>query len=105
MAKTAEMVVCATPTPGKQPKRIDKWKYDRLRKEILRILPARGEGTAFRDLPALVERNLTPDERARVGSIMWYVTTVKLDMETKGEIERVADVTPQRLRRCTSKKP
>ena len=105
MAKTAEKVVCATPTPGKQPTRIDKWKYDRLRKEILRILPARGEGVPFRELPRLVAEKLTAEERAQVGSIMWYVTTVKLDMETKGEIERVADVTPQRLRRCTSKKP
>jgi len=32
------------------------------------------------------------------GSISWYVTTVKLDMEARGEIERVPDSNPQQLR-------
>ena len=32
------------------------------------------------------------------GSIGWYVTTVKLDLEARGVIERVPNVTPQQLR-------
>ena len=31
---------------------------------------------------------------------MWYVTTVKLELEVRGEIRRVKDVTPQRLMRA-----
>ena len=32
------------------------------------------------------------------GSISWYVTTVKLDLEARGLIERVPRSRPQRLR-------
>lgn len=32
------------------------------------------------------------------GSIPWYVTTVKLDLEARGEIERIRQSSPQRLR-------
>jgi hypothetical protein len=32
------------------------------------------------------------------GSISWYVTTVKLDLEARGLIERVPKTSPQQLR-------
>jgi hypothetical protein len=32
------------------------------------------------------------------GSIPWYVTTVKLDMEARGEIERIPERGEQKLR-------
>jgi hypothetical protein len=32
------------------------------------------------------------------GSVSWYVTTVKLDLETRGVVERVPGQKPQRLR-------
>jgi len=47
----------------------------------------------------MVEERLAADERANLGSTGWYTTTVKLDLEAKGEIERVPGSTPQRLRR------
>jgi hypothetical protein len=40
-------------------------------------------------LPADVYRN---------ASIGWYTVTVKLDLEARGLIERIAGVTPQHLR-------
>ena len=43
-------VVCETPTPGKQPTRIDRWKYDLLRDAILDVLPEKGEGVPFQEL-------------------------------------------------------
>ncbi len=40
------------------------------------------------------------------GSIPWYVTTVKLDLEARGILERVPGKGPQRLRFATgSPKP
>ena len=32
------------------------------------------------------------------GSINWYVTTVKLDLEARGVVERIPGKSPQRLR-------
>ena len=62
-----------TSAPGRppQPMRIDRWKYDAVR-------------------------------RASLGSVGWYTTSVKLDMEEKGDIRRAAGSKPQRLLRVTS---
>ena len=93
-----ERVVCETPTPGKKPTRIHKWKYDLLRGVILDIVGGSPEGVEFRDLSGLVESRLSPQQLSDLGSVSWYTTTVKLDMEVKGDIARVAGARLQRLR-------
>jgi hypothetical protein len=92
-------VTCQTPTPGKKPTQIPKWKYDLLRDAILKVLPTSGEGLLFTELPDKVASILDPQDLAKLGSVGWYTTTVKLDMEVRGEIERVPKVIPQRLLR------
>jgi hypothetical protein len=49
-------------------------------------------------LAALVAEHLPEDELDQLGSVSWYTTTVKLDLEVKGEIERIPGSSPQRLR-------
>ena len=93
-----ERVVCETPTPGKKPTRIHKWKYDLLREVILDIVVGSSEGVEFRDLPGLVKARLSPEQLSDLGSVSWYTTCVKLDMEVKGDIARVAGARRQRLR-------
>ena len=93
-----EKVLCETPTPGKQPTRIDRWKYDLVHSAILASVPRNDEGVKFRELPGLVEEHLDPAELENLGSVSWYTTSVKLDMEVKGELERVPGSKPQRLR-------
>jgi hypothetical protein len=97
MPKTRDRVECRTPTPGKQPTRIDRWKFDAVRRTILVVLPRKGAGVLFAELTGLVKAQLRPDDLAELGAPMWYVTTVKLDLEVRGEIRRVKDETPQRL--------
>jgi hypothetical protein len=92
-------VMCRTPTPGKKGVRIDKWKYDLIRKAILKAVSKGKAGIPFRDLSKRVRENLTPAEIKELGSISWYTTTVKLDLEVRGEIERVEGAKPQRLHR------
>jgi hypothetical protein len=93
-----DKVLCSTPTPGKQPTPIDRWKYDLVRSAILAAVPSSEQGIEFRALPGLVEQQLEPGELTKLGSVSWYTTTVKLDLEVKGEIERVPGSNPQRLR-------
>ena len=100
MPKTQDKVECRTPTPGKKPTRIDRWKFDAVRRAILTVLPRKGEGVLFTDLTGLVKKRLHPDELTKLGAPMWYVTVVKLELEVRGEIHRVPDVTPQRLLRA-----
>jgi hypothetical protein len=99
MAKDTPKVVCKTPTPGKQATRIDRWKYDAVRAAILQVLPKSKQGVEFRQLPKLVKNALSAANRTKLGSIPWYTTTVKLDLEVRGEIERIPGSSPQRLRR------
>lgn len=95
---TDERTTCHTPTPGKKPTRIHKWKYDLLRSIILDILSDSADGVEFRSLPNLIEARLCAEQRTNLGSVSWYATTVKLDMEVRGDIERAPGAKPQRLR-------
>jgi hypothetical protein len=75
--------------------------YDLLRSAILEVVPHNDEGIEFRRLAGLVRDVIAADELARLGSLSWYTTTVKLDLEVEGEIERIPDSRPERLRRST----
>jgi hypothetical protein len=92
-------ITCRTPTPGKQPTRIEAWKFNLVREAILKVTPAEGQGIEFCRLAGLVEASLAPDELKRLGSVGWYTTTVKLELEVRGELERLPGAGPQRLRR------
>jgi hypothetical protein len=92
-------VVCETPTPGKQSTRIDRWKYDLLRAAILEILPRDGDGVPCGELAERIRMKIPTSELEKLGSLGWYTTTVKLDLEVKGEIERVPGKRIQHLRR------
>lgn len=94
-----EMVACETPTPGKKPTNIPRWKYEAVQRAILKAVPSKGKGILFKELPDIVGTYLQQDEKEKLGSITWHTTCVKLDMEVKGEISRVSGVSPQRLLR------
>ena len=94
-----DKVLCETPTPGKQPTRIARWKYDLVRSAILAAVPADEQGLEFNKLPELVEGQLSPNDLENLGSVSWYTTTIKLDLEVKGDIERIPGSNPQRLSR------
>ena len=83
MKTEAQKVLCHTPTPGKKPTRIDAWKYNLIREAILAILPADETGVVFMELPELIEAQLSEEDKSRLGSVGWYTTTVKLDLEVK----------------------
>jgi hypothetical protein len=78
---------------GKQGVRISRAKYDAVRQAIVAALRAHGEMT-FEGLNAAVNREL--DGKLQ-GSIPWYTTTVKLDLEARRIVKRVSGSSPQRL--------
>ncbi|MBI3162746.1 MAG: hypothetical protein HYZ23_09560, partial [Chloroflexi bacterium] len=81
---TGQFIHAINPDPTKQGVRIEKEKYDVIRKAILSNLRAYGPLT-FTQLGSLLEDQL---QRKFDGSVMWYYATVKLDMEARGEIHR-----------------
>lgn len=75
----------------KQGVNINKEKYEIIRKAILTTLRAQKE-ISFMNLSRSVEKQVGTTFS---GSVMWYVTTVKLDLEARGEIKRVPNSRPQ----------
>lgn len=68
---------------GKTGVAIDKAKYEVVKEAILAVV-ANGP-VAFVDLNDAVEKQLTqPFE----GSLMWYISTIKLDLEARGLVQR-----------------
>ncbi len=93
-------VACRTPNPGKPGMtNIPKWKFDCIRAAILDTL-AEGD-TAWSDLTEAVRARLSEDELARMGKLRWFVVTVKLELEVRGEIARIPGRSPQMLTRAT----
>jgi hypothetical protein len=75
----------------KQGVNISREKYELIRKAILSTLRAQKEMT-FMDLSRAVEQEVNGNFE---GSVTWYVTTVKLDLEARGQIKRVPKSRPQ----------
>jgi len=99
--KDEDKIACYTPTKGKSgATRIPRWKYDCVRRAILDVLGEREDGqVAFKNLAEHVKTHLTSNQLAKLGSLGWHVTTVKLNMEVDGELERIPRKTPQTLQK------
>jgi len=89
-----EKILTLHPEEDKQGVNISRAKYDMIRQAILNAV--RSQGTiSYKGLVSLIDYNL----RNRFeGSISWYVTTVKLDLEARGEIERIPGKGEQMIR-------
>jgi len=95
-----EKILTLHPEEDKQGVNISRSKYEMIRQAILNAVRSQGS-ISFKGLVSLIEYNL----RNRFeGSIPWYVTTVKLDLEARGEIERLPGDGEQMLR-LKKKKP
>jgi Uri superfamily endonuclease len=90
-----DLVHCQNPDPNKRGVNVPRWKYETVRSAIRRALQERPGGVEFKALPGLVRKNLDSHELARLGSVPWYTTVVKLHLETIGEVERVPNSRPQ----------
>ena len=75
-------------------------KYEPIRKAILASVPRNKEGVSFKELVASVNGRVPKELFPKQGSVSWYAKVVQLDLEAKGEIERIPGVTPQRARRA-----
>lgn len=95
--KDDDTKVLALHPEGKQPTRIDRDKYEDMKRAMLAVIREAGRhGAGFSELPDAVQDRLDPEVFAGA-SVMWYVTTVKLDLEARGLIERVPGRGRQRL--------
>jgi hypothetical protein len=81
---------------GKNGVNILKRRYDIIRDFILNTIEEEGEVT-FKELTKLATETLN---KKFDGKIIWYVVSVKLDLEARKKIERIPKTTPHKLRLC-----
>ena len=79
---------------GKKGVNISRAKYETVKDSILQILQGKGEMT-FEELGRGVEGRIGGNFE---GSVSWYFTTVKLDLEARGIVSRVPESRPQSAR-------
>ncbi len=93
-----EMYEALHPDPAKKGGRVTKSTYDIYRDAFLQVVPTDEGGIELQPLidgivpllPQAVRENTSPG---------WWMMTVKLDLEARGVIERVAGKGKQRVRR------
>lgn len=92
-----EKVACRTPAEGRDGvTNIPAWKFDAVRAAILDAL---SDGPIlYKDLNGAVEARLDDQTLADLGKLGWHVVTVKLELEVRGEIERLDVKGPQQIR-------
>ncbi|MEM9795910.1 MAG: hypothetical protein AAF919_05455 [Pseudomonadota bacterium] len=86
---------CRTPE-GKSATNIPAWKFDACRDALLAEL-AGGEVRAS-EIAKRAGARLSAEQLADLGSLGWHMTTVRLEMEVRGEILRVPGAKPVTLR-------
>ena len=79
---------------GKKGTNILKRKYDLIKKTMLDIILKEGE-IAYQDLS---DRMITQLQDTFDGKVIWYVVTVKLDLEARDIIERIPKTSPHKVR-------
>ena len=79
---------------GKKGTNILKRRYDIIKENMLDIISKEGD-IAYEDLSdKMIERLQDSFD----GKVVWYVVTVKLDLEARGIIERIPKTSPHRIR-------
>ena len=90
---TEEKILTLHPQ-GKVGVHILKRRYDVIRAYILKTL-RQHPNTTFSDLADQAHTDL---QATFDGKVVWYITTVKLDLEARGLIERVPKTSPHQLK-------
>ncbi len=93
MSKKEEKILTLHPA-GKKGTNISLVKYNLIKDAILAIIQEQ-KAITYQDLSDQLESDLQPTFDGRV---VWYVVTVKLDLEARGIIERIPKTSPHQLR-------
>jgi hypothetical protein len=99
MAKREDKITTRNVTEGSGGTRIDRDRYELMKAALLEVVPQDEAGIAFMDLADALDPLLKARGWPADASVMWYLTTVKLDLEARGLLERIPRKRPQHLRR------
>lgn len=93
MAKDEERFLTLHPA-GKKGVNILKRRYDLIKDYILKAVEEAGEIT-YQDLSDKAVEELSDNFD---GKVIWYIVSVKLDLEARGIIERIPKTSPHKIK-------
>lgn len=79
---------------GKKPISMESWKYNLLRPALMKCLRTKGK-TTFSEMAAAITKEFKTTGTKFEGSIPWHLEWVKMDLEARKVIKRIANTTPQ----------
>jgi hypothetical protein len=94
MTELSDKVITLHPDRSKKGVNIDRQKYELMKTAIVEALQSNKPMT-LKELEQAVTRQL---KGSFDGSIMWYLMSVKLDLEARRMVQRVPFTQPARLR-------
>jgi hypothetical protein len=94
MIKMSEERILTLHPQGKVGVNILKRRYNTIKEYILQTITDHGE-ISFDELTDLAVDSLT---KSFDGKVVWYMVTVKLDLEARGLIERIPKTSPHKLK-------
>ncbi|MEL6424057.1 MAG: hypothetical protein AAFQ33_01240 [Pseudomonadota bacterium] len=81
-----DKVACRTPEGGPKGTNIPRWKFDAVRAALMACLTDGPRRVA--ELKDAVGEALSAEDRTNLGSLGWHVTTIRLELEVRGELVR-----------------
>lgn len=82
---------------GKKAIRMDKIKYDSIKKAILQHLKNNADST-HTEIWKSIEEDFKKNKTIFEGSIQWHMEWVKLDLEARKEIIKIPETIPQKYK-------
>ncbi|MCA9036271.1 MAG: hypothetical protein KDA91_14140 [Planctomycetaceae bacterium] len=83
-----ENIECRSPNGLRDTKTLKRWKYDRVREAVLKVVPEGDAGIAFSELVEKATAEFSKEDQMLIGKMSWYIETTVLEMETAGELTR-----------------
>jgi hypothetical protein len=95
-----ETIICRSPSGDRTAKHVFKWRFDTVRESVLKTLSQHDDMT-LKKLVAVLNSEYSQEMRDSLQDVRGCIETVVLEMEARGEIERLpasSEALPERVR-------
>lgn len=92
-------MLTANPNTGTTNTRVNPERYAAMSDALLKVLPADGPGLTWPEIVDAVAEKVPEGLFPEVKTVRWYSIGVRLDLETKGLVERLKEKKRLRFRR------
>ncbi len=100
---TTSKVECRSPRSDNKTT-IHAWKFEAVRKAIVEVVPREGDGVRMQDVVQEIGSHMPEDDLSELGDLKWFIQTVRLEMEVRGELVRETRA-GETYFLCTAEKP